>query len=83
MGFDIFDDIINHDYDSITTYNERTDKLIESLINFKNAYPDVNKLRTMIWDRLENNNKLLAKLVEEERLLEVENLFKTGKHVST
>jgi hypothetical protein len=83
LGFDIFDDIINHDYDSITTYNERTDKLIESLINFKNAYPDVNKLRTMIWDRLENNNKLLAKLVEEERLLEVENLFKTGKHVST
>jgi hypothetical protein len=83
LGFDLFDDIINHDYDSITTYNERTDKLIESLINFKNAYPDVNKLRTMIWDRLENNNKLLAKLVEEERLLEVENLFKTGKHVST
>jgi hypothetical protein len=83
LGFDLFDDIINHDYDSITTYNERTDKLIESLINFKNAYPDVNKLRTMIWDRLENNNKLLAKLVEEERLLEVDNLFKTGKHVST
>jgi hypothetical protein len=37
----------------------------------------------MIWDRLENNNKLLAKLVEEERVLEVENLFKTGNRLST
>jgi hypothetical protein len=83
LGFDLFDDIINHDYDSITTYNDRIDKLIESLINFKNSYPDVNKLRTMIWDRLENNNKLLAKLVEEERVLEIENLFKTGKRLST
>lgn len=83
LGFDLFDDIINHDYDNIETYNERTDKLIESLINFRNEYPDVNKLRTMIWDRLENNNKLLAKLVEEERVLEVENLFKTGKRLST
>ena len=46
-------------------------------------YSDVNELRIAIWDRLENNNKLLAKLVEEERILEVENLFKTGKRVST
>lgn len=83
LGFDLFDDIINHDYDSITTYNDRTDKLIESLINFRNEYSDVNKLRVDIWDRLENNNKLLAKLVEEERVLEVDNLFKTGKRVST
>lgn len=83
LGFDLFDDIINHDYDNITTYNERTDKLIDSLTIFRNNYPDVNKLRIDIYNRLENNNKLLAKLVEEERVLEVENLFKTGKRLST
>jgi hypothetical protein len=86
LGFDVFDDIINHDYDLVTSYIDRKNKLIESLINFKNKYPTVdsiNELRIQLWARFENNNKLLAKLVEEERILEVENLFKTGKRVST
>ena len=43
----------------------------------------INELRTQLWARFENNNKLLAKLVEEERVLEIENLFKTGKRLST
>jgi len=86
LGFDVFDDIINHDYDLSSSYIDRKNKLIESLVNFKNKYPtmdSVNQLRTQLWDRFENNNKLLAKLVEEERVLEIENLFKTGKRLST
>ena len=86
LGFDVFDDIINHDYDLVTSYIDRKNKLIESLIDFKNKYPtidSVNELRQQLWTRFENNNKLLAKLVEEERVLEIENLFKTGKRLST
>ena len=86
LGFDVFDDIINHDYDLVTSYVDRKNKLIESLIDFKNKYPTVdsiNALRTQLWARFENNNKLLAKLFEKERVLEVDNLFKTGKRLST
>lgn len=80
LGFDLFDDIIDHSYDNITNYEDRKNRIIESLKTFKSKYEtldDLKGLRQQIWNRLENNNRLLSVLVEKERDIDVKNLYKT------
>ncbi len=81
LGFDLFEDIINHSYDLETNYDMRLELLMTELENFKNKYPttnDVNNLRLSIYQRLEANNKLLSQYVESERVLDINNLFKVS-----
>lgn len=67
MNFDLFDDILdNHRY-STGIHNPLS--LIAILKKLFNEYPtleQMQELRNKIWDRLEYNNKLLAKYVSED-----------------
>lgn len=70
MGFDLFDDIIDHSYDKISTYDERKKFILSQLESFYNKYPNKKTLidlRKGLFDRLEENNRMLCKLVEKEK----------------
>jgi len=64
LGFDVFDDIIDHSYDEINDPNTRMKKMINVLQTFisNNTLDDINTLRRKMWKRLNNNTKLLFKL---------------------
>lgn len=79
LGFDLFDDIIDHSYDNITDYDERKNKVINELKLFKNKFKtleELTKLRQQILDRFTYNNRLLSTLVEKERDIDVKNLYR-------
>ena len=82
MGFDMFDDIIDHSYDDEPDYGTRKEMILTQLVLFKQKFDtisSINNLRQQIMDRLEKNNKILSQIVEYERPLEVENLFKSRR----
>lgn len=62
-GFDVFDDIINHDYDLIEDYNERLQKCLESIEKVMNHKSEIESLYLYgnIEERLEYNKKLVLK----------------------
>lgn len=79
LGFDLFDDIIDHGYDSCRTYAERKDAILNSMSSFYRQFPtitDITKLRQQIKERLEFNDKLLQEIITVYRPLVHENLFK-------
>lgn len=79
LGFDLFSDIIDHSYDSITDYDERKEAVLNSLHSFKRQFPtlaDLTKLRQAIRERLEFNDRLLQEIIRLNRPLLQENLFK-------
>lgn len=82
MGFDLFDDIIDHSYDNEPNYDIRREMILTQLSlfrhKFNNNYSLLN-LRQQIFDRLEKNNKILNQIVEYERPLEIKNLFKNSR----
>lgn len=82
MGFDLFDDIIDHSYDDEPDYETRKEMILTQLVLFKRKFDtisSINNLRQQIMDRLEKNNKILSQIVEYERPLEVKNLFKSSR----
>lgn len=82
LGFDLFDDIIDHSYDTVTTYDVRKEKVMNNLREFKNRFPtlnDITQLRESIYPRLVYNQKILADLANTEREILVKNLYRTGK----
>lgn len=77
LGFDIFDDIVDHSYDFETDYEKKKVLIFNELEKLVSSYPtpyDLNRLRSNIFDRLEANNKLLAKYADYERSLSHEKI---------
>lgn len=70
LGFDLFDDIIDHSYDSVVPYDDRKSTILDEVKKFKDNYPTVesiNNLRHQLMPRLKKNNTILANLVEKEK----------------
>ena len=68
LGFDMFDDIINHNYDTAPNIHIQKLKILNVVAKFLKDYPtleDVNNLRKSIFHRLQANNELLYKLYEQ------------------
>lgn len=68
FGFDLFDDIIDHSYDSMKNPHMRRIKIMSIVSKFLKDYPtleSVQNLRKALWPRIVNNNRLLAQLNEE------------------
>jgi hypothetical protein len=67
LGFDLFDDIIDHSYDTENaSLHLHRMRIFSQLSTFLSRYPtidDVRTLRAKLWPRLEANNKLLSELI--------------------
>jgi len=65
LGFDVFDDIIDHSYDQIDNETARMTAVVNELKRFCNNYSinEIRKLRTNLWERISSNNKLLNNLL--------------------
>jgi hypothetical protein len=64
LGFDVFDDIIDHSYDIIADEDMRRSTVINELTRFCTTYPlsELVDLRIKIWKRISNNMTLLNEL---------------------
>jgi hypothetical protein len=70
LGFDVFDDIIDHSYDIIDNEDTRRNVVITELKKFCITYPpnELNNLRTKLWERISNNVTLLGNLGSNHRI---------------
>ena len=71
LGFDLFEDIIDHSYETCDDAYLYRMKIFLQLAKFLKKYPTVddwNKLRKDIWPRLVANHELLIKLKSEKIL---------------
>jgi hypothetical protein len=70
MGFDLFDDIIDHSYDTILDENSRRDQLVEQITQLDLRYTlnQCQQLRNQLSLRLENNFQLLNSLSKSSKL---------------
>lgn len=61
LGFDMFDDIVDHSYDAINEENRRLKKLLESVKDLDSRYTleDCQQLRLDLMPRFEKNYKIL------------------------
>jgi len=64
MGFDVYDDIIDHSYDTIQDPNVRLNTVVGTLKDFisKHTLNDMNNLRKQLWSRINKNVDLLVEL---------------------
>ena len=63
LGFDMFDDIVDHSYDTAKNAHVHKTMVLNAISKFLKEYPnldDINRLRREVWDRLEANENLLA-----------------------
>lgn len=70
IGFDMFDDIIDHSYDTAPTIDLHDLKILNEVAKFLKKYPTieaVNQLRREIYPRLKANNDLLHNLCKTRR----------------
>lgn len=70
LGFDMFDDIIDHSYDIAPTVDLHDLKIFNVIAKFLKQYPTleaVNDLRKQIYPRLKANNELLYRLYENRK----------------
>ena len=68
IGFDMFDDIIDHSYDYAPNIDLHDTKVLNVIAKFLKAYPtieDVNELRKKLYPRLKANNELLYSLYQQ------------------
>ena len=68
LGFDMFDDIIDHSYDTAPNIHIQKLKIVSVVAKFLKQYPTVNavnNLRKSIFHRLQANNQLLYKIYKE------------------
>jgi len=64
MGFDVYDDIIDHSYDTIQDPNVRLNTVVGTLKDFidNHTLNDMNNLRKQLWSRINKNVDLLVEL---------------------
>jgi hypothetical protein len=70
IGFDMFDDIIDHSYDTAPTVDLHDLKVLNVVAKFLKQYPtieDVNRLRKELYPRLKANNELLYSLYQSRK----------------
>ena len=68
IGFDMFDDIIDHSYDFAPNIDLHDTKILNVVAKFLKAYPTieaVNELRKKLYPRLKANNDLLYSLYQQ------------------
>lgn len=67
LGFDLFDDIIDHSYDLIDDQNERRNAICNQIkaLDIKYSLEDCQKLRQQLYTRLLSNYQLLDKFTNE------------------
>lgn len=71
LGFDLFDDIIDHSYDSVVVEHVHDLKILGVVNRFLKTYPtsqDINNLRKQLYPRLAANYKLLHKLKDKQTI---------------
>lgn len=61
-GFDFYDDLINHDYDSEKSIGSRIKMVIDEVIRLKNNKEDVIKFYEQNTHRLINNQKIISEI---------------------
>ena len=67
MGFDVFDDIINHSYDTVQDDNERLAEILKSISAMSRmSISDISYLKKRHKERLYNNQLNLHRLIESE-----------------
>jgi len=73
LGFDVFDDVINHSYDLIEDEEERQIQVVNELKRLCNLYPteSLDNFRRLMWSRISKNMSLLT---------EIERLHREDKH---
>lgn len=70
LGFDMFDDIIDHSYDIAPTVDIHDLKILNAVAKFLKTYPtveEVNDLRKKLYPRLKANNDLLCDLYKNHK----------------
>jgi hypothetical protein len=70
IGFDMFDDIIDHSYDTAPTVDLHDLKVLNVVAKFLKQYPtieDVNRLRKELYPRLTANDELLCSLYQSRK----------------
>lgn len=67
IGFDVYDDIIDHSYDNIQDPDVRLNTVVDTLKNFidNHTLSDMNNLRKQLWSRINKNVELLIELNKE------------------
>lgn len=67
LGFDLFDDIIDHTYDTVVNETDRRNLIISQIKNLDYQYDlsSCQTLRKNIWNRLQSNYDLLDQLTEQ------------------
>jgi len=68
MGFDVYDDIIDHNYDTIQDPDVRLDAVINELKNITTKYnlDQMRNLRKQLWSRINKNVNLLVDLSKQQ-----------------
>ena len=70
LGFDVFDDIIDHGYDSMTQYDIRREMVLKEIGRFKEKYDTLDslaKLRKELLPRLRSNDQRVLHWVNQEK----------------
>jgi hypothetical protein len=64
LGFDLFDDIVDHSYDQIQDPDQRRQQVIETVVDLDQRYSfdDCAALKQQLQNRFENNCKLVSQL---------------------
>ena len=64
LGFDLFEDIVDHSYDQIQDPDQRRQKIVETVIDLDQRYSfdDCVKMKQQLQPRFEHNCKLLSHL---------------------
>jgi len=67
LGFDLFDDLIDHSYDTVTDPVERTNLILQQVAKINDQYSlsGCQRLRTTVWHRLQANYARLDQLSQE------------------
>jgi hypothetical protein len=67
LGFDLFDDIVDHGYDNILDETERRNAVISQIQDLNNRFSltDCQILRKNVWARLQSNYQLLDQLTNQ------------------
>jgi hypothetical protein len=69
--FDMFDDIVNHDYDNIKDNKERMDKIIIQIQTLNGRQSEIKKMYPLLKERMEKNKIKLLDIVK----IKDDNLF--------
>lgn len=73
LGFDVFDDIVDHSYDTVQDECQRIDLVIKEVKRLDSEYKlqDCQQLRQQLWPRLQANFALLAAAAQQQKEMRI------------